>query len=101
MRYEVYAIVNEAVANAAKHAGAKRIVVGIDVEDGQVHIDVADDGRGFPFHGRYDLPTLVASNRGPVTLKERISALRGSMVIDSSDAGARIEIRVPLASAGT
>jgi len=100
MRYEVYAIVNEAVANAAKHAAAKRISVAIDVEDGQVLVDVTDDGRGFPFHGRYDLQTLVASNRGPVTLKERVSALHGSMVIDSSDAGARIAIRVPLASPG-
>jgi signal transduction histidine kinase len=100
MRYEVYAIVNEAVANAAKHAAAKRISVAIDVEDGHVHVDVNDDGRGFPFHGRYDLQTLVASNRGPVTLKERVSALHGSMVIDSSDAGARIAIRVPLASTG-
>jgi len=97
-RYEIYAIVNEAVANAAKHAGAKRIAVAIDVEDGQVHVDVIDDGRGFPFQGRYDLESLVAMKRGPVTLKERVSSLGGTMVIDSSDAGARVEIRVPLAS---
>jgi signal transduction histidine kinase len=99
-RYEIYAIVNEAVANAAKHAGAKRISVAIDVEDGQVHVDVADDGRGFPFHGRYDLQSLLATNRGPMTLKERVSSLGGSMVIDSSDEGARVEIRVPLAGSG-
>jgi len=96
MRYEIYAIVNEAVANAAKHAAAKRVAVSIEVEDGQVRIDVSDDGHGFPFRGRYDLPALVAENRGPVTLKERISSLGGSMVIDSSDAGAKLEIRVPL-----
>jgi len=99
-RYEIYAIVNEAVANAAKHAGAKRISVAIDVEEGQVHVDVADNGRGFPFHGRYDLQSLVATNRGPMTLKERVSSLGGSMIIDSSDAGARVEIRVPLAGSG-
>ncbi len=99
-RYEIYAIVNEAVANAAKHAGAKKISVAIDVAEGQVHVDVADDGRGFPFHGRYDLQALLATNRGPMTLKERVSSLGGSMIIDSSDAGARVEIRVPLASSG-
>jgi len=95
-RYEIYAIVNEAVANAAKHASAKRVTVAIDVEAGDVCIDVADDGRGFPFHGRHDLPSLVATQRGPVTLKERVSSLGGSMFIDSSSAGARLEIRVPL-----
>ena len=99
-RYEIYAIVNEAVANAAKHAGAKHISVTVDVEDGQVHVGVVDDGRGFPFYGRYDLQSLMAMNRGPVTLKERVSSLGGSMVIDSSEAGARVEIRVPLASRG-
>jgi signal transduction histidine kinase len=95
-RYEIHAIVNEAVANAAKHAQAKRIALCILVEDGHVLVDVADDGRGFPFHGRYDLQSLIATNRGPVTLKERVSALGGSMVLDSSVTGAHLEIRVPL-----
>jgi len=99
-RYAIYAIVNEAVANAAKHAGANRVSVAIDVEDGQVRVDVADDGHGFPFQGRFDLAALVAANRGPVTLKERVGSLGGSMILDSSDAGARLEIRVPLAMPG-
>jgi signal transduction histidine kinase len=95
-RYEIYAIVNEGVANAAKHAVAKRVAVAIDVEDGNVRIDVRDDGHGFPFHGRHDLRSLVETKRGPVTLKERVSSLGGSMLIDSSAAGARLEIRLPL-----
>jgi signal transduction histidine kinase len=99
-RYEIYAIVNEAVANAAKHAAAKRVEVNVDVDDGTVHIDVSDDGKGFPFHGRYDLRALMASNIGPVTLKERVSSLGGSMLIDSSSQGARLEIRMPLRGGG-
>jgi signal transduction histidine kinase len=95
-RYEIYAIVNEGVANAAKHAAAKRVAVSIDVDDGDVLINVSDDGRGFPFEGRHDLPSLIESKRGPVTLKERVSSLGGAMVIDSSSAGAKLEIRVPL-----
>ncbi|MFL6247750.1 MAG: sensor histidine kinase [Thermoanaerobaculia bacterium] len=95
-RYEIYAIVNEGVANAAKHAAAKRVSVGIDVDDRDVRIDITDDGRGFPFEGRYDLRSLIETRRGPVTLKERVSSLGGSMIIDSSAAGAKLEIRVPL-----
>lgn len=95
-RYEIYAIVNEAVANAAKHASAKRVGVNVDVDDTTVRIDIADDGKGFPFHGQYDLGALTSSNIGPVTLKERVSSLGGSMLIDSSDRGARLEIRMPL-----
>ncbi|HUR79517.1 MAG TPA: sensor histidine kinase [Thermoanaerobaculia bacterium] len=101
LRYEVYAIVNEAVANAAKHASAKHVAVAVDVDDGEVSIDVADDGKGFPFHGRYDLPSLIAGQRGPVTLKERVSSCGGSMIIDSSDRGARLEVRIPLHGTGS
>jgi signal transduction histidine kinase len=95
-RYEIYAIINESVANAAKHATAKRVAVSIDVEDDDVCINVTDDGRGFPFEGRHDLRSLIEMKRGPVTLKERVSSLGGSLVIDSSSAGAKLEIRVPL-----
>jgi signal transduction histidine kinase len=100
LRSEIYAIVNEAVANAAKHAGATRVTVAVDVDGGAVRIDVADDGKGFSFRGRYDLPSLVAAQTGPVTLKERVSSFGGSMVIDSSDSGARLEMRIPLRAAG-
>lgn len=100
LRYEIFAIVSEAVANAAKHAGAKRVAVAVDVENGAVRIDVADDGKGFAFRGRYDLSTLIETQSGPVTLKERVSSFGGSMVIDSSDAGARLEMRIPLPAAG-
>ena len=95
-RYEIYAVVNEAVANAAKHAAAKRVAVNVDVEDRTVRIDVSDDGKGFPWHGRHDLPSLISSNIGPVTLKERISSLGGSMLIESSENGAKLEIRMPI-----
>jgi signal transduction histidine kinase len=95
-RYEIYAIVNEGVANAARHAAARRVSVMIGVTDGDVCIDVADDGRGFPFEGRHDLASLFESERGPLTLKERVRSLGGSMIIDSSNAGAKLEIRVPL-----
>lgn len=100
LRYEIYAIVNEAVANAAKHAGAKRVTVAVDVDGGAVRIDVADDGRGFSFRGRYDLPSLMSAQAGPVTLKERVSSFGGSMIIDSSESGARLEMRIPLRAAG-
>ena len=95
-RYEIYAVVNEAVANAAKHAAAKHVAVNVDVEDRTVRIDVSDDGKGFPWHGRHDLPSLISSNIGPVTLKERISSLGGSMLIESSASGAKLEIRMPI-----
>jgi len=66
----------------------------------QVRVIVADDGRGFRFHGHYDHATLTEMKLGPVTLKERIVSLGGSLSIDSSESGARLEIVLPVARAG-
>jgi len=68
----------------------------VNVVDGLAEIDVEDNGRGFPFHGTYDLGELDAAHRGPVTLRERIASLRGSMVLHSSAQGSRIQMRIPI-----
>lgn len=97
---DIFSVVNEAVANAAKHAQASRVQVAIGMEEGIVRVRVADDGKGFPFHGRYDLKELVAMKRGPVTLKERIVALRGDLIVDSTEHGATIEMSIPAGWSG-
>jgi signal transduction histidine kinase len=96
----LYFVVHEAVINAARHAHATGVNVTVVVEDTQVCITVADNGRGFPFHGQYDLATLTALNRGPVMLKERIASLDGSLVLVSTDAGSRLSITLPLTRPG-
>jgi len=53
---------------------------------------VADNGHGFPFKGRYDLVALTALHVGPATLKERVAQLDGSLTVDSTERGTRLEI---------
>jgi signal transduction histidine kinase len=91
---DVVALVAEALTNAARHAGATRITGAAAIEGAVVRIDVEDNGRGFPFHGRYELAQLVASGHAPWSLKERVAALGGELVIESSPRGARVEIRL-------
>jgi len=93
---ELFNLVAESVANAAKHANASRIDVHVNILDGVADIDIEDNGRGFPFHGTYDLASLDAEHRGPVTLRERVASLRGSLMLHSSQAGARIQMRIPI-----
>jgi len=95
---DIAAIVAEALTNAAKHAGATRIEASVRADGDGIRVDVVDDGRGFPFHGRYELPQLVAEERGPWSLKERVASLGGEMAIDSSSRGSRVEVRLPRAS---
>ncbi|HJW14734.1 MAG TPA: sensor histidine kinase, partial [Thermoanaerobaculia bacterium] len=93
---DVLRIVNEALVNAARHAEASYLVVEVALSAGEVFITVADDGHGFSFQGTHDLVTLQKMKAGPITLKERISALGGDMVISSSALGSRLAISLPL-----
>ncbi len=36
---------------------------------------------------------------GPRTLKERVAAAGGSLIIESNESGARVEVRLPLQGA--
>jgi signal transduction histidine kinase len=96
MTDEVYRVVREAVINAATHSGASRIKLEIIVRDTVAHIIVDDNGHGFGFTGRYDFATLIRIKRGPVSLKGRIRALAGDLVIESRLSGARLEIELPI-----
>lgn len=97
---EIYFLVHESLINAARHANASSVRAELGVEDNHVNIIVSDNGRGFSFRGRYDHDELTTLKRGPITLRERAAALGGRLTIDSADAGARLEIAIPLAPAG-
>jgi signal transduction histidine kinase len=91
----------ESLTNAARHAAATRIVAHVSRTAEEVQLAVEDDGRGFPFHGSYELSELLAQKRGPWSLKERVASLRGSMTLHSSGTGSRIEIRLPAPTEST
>jgi signal transduction histidine kinase len=93
---ELFNLVAESLANAAKHARASRIDVNVSILDGTAEIEVEDNGHGFPFRGTYDLAALDEAHRGPVTLRERVASLRGSMLLHSSEHGARIQMKIPI-----
>ena len=92
---ELYYLVSEAVVNAARHAKASTVRVELDVGEPHIDIVIADNGHGFSFRGRYDHLALKAGKLAPVTLGERVEALQGTLTIDSSESGARLEIVVP------
>ena len=98
--YETFRIVHEAVMNSAKHGAAKNVDVRVQTAGGKMHIVVSDDGSGFSFRGRMTLEAIRQSGTGPFMLAERVAALNGDLVVDSSEAGAHVQIAVPLGFTG-
>ncbi len=89
-------MVHEAVVNALKHAAPSRVAVTLESHSDGLRVVVSDDGRGFPFVGHFDHATLMQRNIGPVSLRERVAALGGEVLVDSTASGSRVEIRLPL-----
>jgi len=90
----VISLVAESLANAGKHAQASHVHATLLADNGWVRLNVEDDGRGFPFHGRFDLGELESMNRGPSSIKARVAQLGGEMTLESSPKGSRLGIRV-------
>jgi signal transduction histidine kinase len=89
-------MVHEAIVNALKHGEPSRVSVIVDASSAQLHITVVDDGRGFPFRGRYDHAALAKANTGPKSLLDRVTALGGRMVVDSTESGSSVEMMLAL-----
>jgi signal transduction histidine kinase len=93
----VFAIVEEAVNNAKKHAQASRIWVRLALKDDLFVAQVADNGRGF------DVEAVESSygsrgSLGMVNLKERAALVGGTLNIESAPGqGTRITLLVPIA----
>lgn len=93
---EVYLVVREALVNAVRHGEATAVQVEIaGGEDGQLALSVTDNGRGFPVSGKFSHADLAEGDFAPRTLLERVTALRGILALESSPAGARLDIALP------
>ncbi len=84
-----YFFVSEGLANTLKHAAAERARVRMIRSQGELAVDVADDGAGF------DLDAVRLSGlRG---LSDRIEAVGGTISINSSPGrGTRLTARLPI-----
>ena len=92
---QIYHLTREALINAARHSGGTDVRIELALKDGMVSVVVADNGRGFPFVGTYPLTELTKLGVGPVSLKQRVSELRGDLALTSSTHGTTLTMTVP------
>jgi two-component system sensor histidine kinase UhpB len=95
----VYRVVQEALTNAAKHAGAQQISVVVRREADWLVAIVRDDGRGYTpetFIGRHR-QSLGGAGVGLFGMEERARLAGGSLALQSAlGRGASVTLRVPL-----
>jgi signal transduction histidine kinase len=84
----IYFVVSEALTNVAKYARARQAAVTVERRPGSVVAEVADDGVG---------GADLAKGSGLRGLSDRVAALDGRLVLDSSpEGGTRLRAEFPL-----
>jgi two-component system, NarL family, sensor histidine kinase LiaS len=91
VEHAVLRVVQEAFANAVKHAQPTRIVLRLCRQDGQVAVTVTDDGGGFEVARAEERHGL-----GLGLMRERVAELGGELQLDSTPGqGTRVRVLLP------
>ncbi|MEP7189684.1 MAG: GAF domain-containing protein, partial [Roseiflexaceae bacterium] len=89
----IYRIMQEALNNVVKHAGACNVAIALDLQPDRTTLRVADDGAGF------DLAVLEPSNGrhlGLISMRERAAEIGGSLDLHSCPGqGTQVVVVVP------
>ncbi len=87
----IYRIAQEALGNAAKYSGAKKVEVRLSRSDGRVLLSVSDNGVGCA-------PDQIGKSGGLglINMRERVLQLNGTFDFDSEPGrGTRVRVAVP------
>ena len=92
---EVYRIIQEALNNVIKHAGAGSVEVRLTTHDRRLEVTVSDDGSGFDVRSA----ALRSYSLGLTSMEERARAMDGRLSINSRRGkGTTVELSIPIAT---
>ena len=88
----LYRVVQEALTNCARHAGAATIQITMQRNNGSVCLLIRDDGLGFD-------TARARTGQGLVGIEERVKELGGSLAVSSwPNRGTLLSVEIPLAN---
>ena len=88
----VYRVIQEALTNVVRHAGATWARASLAVHDGHVQITVEDDGAG--------MGPATAPRLGWLGMQERVTAVGGTLTIGAADpTGLKLTALIPVGAA--
>ena len=95
LEQNILRIAQEAVANAVKHAQARMISIGLEIQGRFLHLRIQDDGEGFEPHDTF---SAGGGHFGIVGMRERAERSGGKFSLASRPgSGTQVEVIVPLA----
>lgn len=90
-----FRIVQEALTNVVRHAGATRAGVMLETRDGELHLEVLDDGVGFEA-GRTWFELQRTASVGVSSMRDRAAEVGGDLAVESArGGGTSVRARLP------
>ena len=87
----LYRIAQEALHNIVKHAHARTVFLSLSRQDGELILEVRDDGKGF------DPTEAFPGHLGLRSIQERVALLGGTYSLESAPAqGTCLRVRIPI-----
>lgn len=93
-RFHLLQVAREALSNAQRHAGAKRVMVTLEYQPQGVRLMVSDDGRGFDPSA--SAPDAGHRQLGLSNIAERARQIAGTLKVHSAPGkGTRVDVEAP------
>jgi len=93
MAWDIECILQECLNNAGKHSGAKKIRVNLAQNNGNLVLEVADNGKGIH---NLDISNLPQEHLGINGIIDRVAKFQGIVDINSNNDGTKILVSIPL-----
>ena len=87
----IYRVIQKGVTNVLRHAGARAMNVEAALRDGELIVEISDDGVGFPSGRKF--------GRGLTGMQERARALSGTLQLLREAGRTRVRCRLPVGDA--
>jgi signal transduction histidine kinase len=95
MEITIFRLIQESLTNIHRHSNSKTAVIRVVRGDQEVQVEIADEGKGFTSSragGNNPRPGV-----GILGMKERVRRFGGTIDISSSESGARVRAKLPVA----
>jgi PAS domain S-box-containing protein len=93
----IFRIVQESLTNIHRHSGSRVARIRISRSDGQVSLEVQDEGKGILAEKREAMDSGGSPGVGIRGMRERLRQLGGSLEIKSNERGTVVVARLPVA----
>jgi len=89
-RQHIYLVMKEAINNLVKHAYCTNAVINVSFYNGELHVIISDNGKGFDINKTY-------AGNGLLSMQHRASLAKASLTIESApDKGTAVKLRVKI-----